>query len=202
MLPHWLVIVEENGQKKGQWEPFCCLLPSPAVTDFSLFVWQWHLFYELSPRPVTNRWPVPHSKVICFAQQQLWVTPAKLHLVFQYYNPSQRQRQWKNAEKKAGGREGRKKNNLLRSNKCHCKHKWQVSFGVVPAQGLKGQHCLISSAMSASKVGGLEREGEMSDWCHSQEWEQANYISYPSREGQSEASAISPLLTSQDTSHR
>lgn len=109
MLPHWLVIVEENGQKKGQWEPFCCLLPSPAVTDFSLFVWQWHLFYELSPRPVTNRWPVPHSKVICFAQQQLWVTPAKLHLVFQYYNPSQRQRQWKNAEKKAGGREGRKK---------------------------------------------------------------------------------------------
>lgn len=115
MLPDWLVIVEENWGyrpkmvKKGQWKPFCCLLPSPAVTDFSLFVWQLHLFYQLSPRPVTNRWPVPHSKVICFAQQQLWVTPAKLHLVFQYYNPSQRQRQWKNAEKRAGGREGRKK---------------------------------------------------------------------------------------------
>lgn len=26
-------------------------------------------------------------------------------------------------------------------------------------------------------------EGSMSDWCHSQEWERPNYISYPSRAG-------------------
>ncbi|TNN70638.1 hypothetical protein EYF80_019075 [Liparis tanakae] len=47
--------------------------------------------------------------------------------------------------------------------------KYWVTVGECRAQGLKGRHCLISSAMSASNVGGCEGEGEMSDWCHSQE---------------------------------
>lgn len=63
------------------------------------------LVLSAQPLPITNRWPVPHSRVVCHAQQQLRSAPAKQQSGLRHYSFGQRERRWQSAGKSWGGEE-------------------------------------------------------------------------------------------------
>lgn len=148
------------------------------------------------------------AKSFAFAQQKPRVAPFKLHLGFQCYSSGQ----WDTVAETRAGRWRRQKKEWenLSSNQINAMISTsdKSCFGSSLLRARKASPASSPQLCLQARWKAERWRGGMPDWCHSHEWEQANYSVFPipqepaSSLWQSGASAIAPLLTSQDTSHR